>query len=406
MSGERVKFTSNMKPEYFRCILGGALALAIFAPLDSASAAHFQVLHSFAGAGEGANSFAGLIMDAAGNFYGTASEGGGNGCDGFGCGTVFKMAPDGTETVLYTFTGGADGAIPYGDLIQDKAGYFYSTTQGGGTFGKGTVFKLAADGTETVLYSFTGGNDGADPRAGLVADNAGNLYGTAGFGGTGGGGVVFKLAPGGTETVLYSFCMQQNCADGSRPYAGLIQDRAGNLYSTTYSGGGTGCNGSGCGTVYEVAANGTETVLYSFQGGNDGQFPSAFLIKDRAGNFYSTTAGGGTSGFGTVFKLAPGGTETVLYSFQGGSDGAGPYAALKMDRLGNLYGTTTSRGGACNCGTVFKLAPSGTETTLHSFSGSDGAGPAARLTLHDGRFYSTTAYGGAYGYGTVFSVRK
>jgi uncharacterized repeat protein (TIGR03803 family) len=195
---------------------------------------------------------------------------------------------------------------PSAELIMDAAANLYGTTYHGGTSGGGVVFKLAPDGTETVLYSFCSQfncADGDHPSAGLIMDGAGNLYGTTYYGGTSGGGVVFKLAPDGTETVLYSFCSQSNCADGSDPEAGLIMDGAGNLYGTTSDGGGTFG-----GVVFKLAPDGTETVLYSFcsqSGCADGSYPEAGLIMDGAGNLYGTTLGGGTSGTGVVFMVTP-----------------------------------------------------------------------------------------------------
>lgn len=392
------------------CLLGSAVAFVLAGWCGAADAKKppFQVVHSFDGTSDGSYSFTGLLSDGAGDFYGTASQGGNTGCNGFGCGTVFKIAPDGTETVLHEFSNYSDGAVPYGGLIQDAAGNLYSTTYEGGTYNAGIVYEVAPNGTETVLYSFTGGSDGANPESTLVMDKAGNLYGTAAFGGTGCcNGTVFKLAPNGTETTLYQFT---GGTDGGEPGAGVILDKAGNLYGTTTAGGLTSnCYPIGCGTVFKVTPGGTESVLYTFTGGNDGGQPAAALIKDKAGNFYGTTTIGGATGNGVVFKLAPDGTETVLYAFQGGSDGSWPYAALKLDKAGNLFGTTYY-GGASGCGTVYEISPSGTETILYTFQcGSDGASPASNLTLYRGHLYGTTANGGlndcAGGCGVVFSVK-
>jgi len=392
---------------FSKCILGCGLALAVLIPLGSAHAKDFGVLYSFTG-NDGANPQAVLIADGAGNLYGTTYEGGNGNCSSYGhtgCGTVFKLAPNGTETVLYSFTGGSDGSDPTAGLIMDKKGNLYSTTYSyGGADGFGVVFKLAPNGTETVLYSFTGGSDGSGPYAGLIMDKKRNLYSTTVGGGstncTGGCGTVFKLAPNGTETVLYSFT---GGSDGANPQAVLIADGAGNLYSTTYAGG-----ADGAGVVFKLAPNGTETVRYSFTGGSDGSGPTAGLIMDKKGNLYGTTNGGGADGAGVVFKLAPNGTEFVLYSFTGGSDGSGPYAGLIMDKKGNLYGTT-HLGGADGFGVVFKLAPNGTETVLHSFStrGGDGRHPLASLIMDKkGNLYSTTFGGGADNDGVVFKLKE
>jgi uncharacterized repeat protein (TIGR03803 family) len=236
------------------------------------------------------------------------------------------------ETVLYSFKGGSDGSNPAAGLIVDSSGNLYGTTFNGGggsgcgsDFGCGTAFKLAPDGTETVLHAFTGGSDGGLPEAGLIADGSSNLYGTAYQGGASNLGVVFKLAPDGTETVLYSF---KGGGDGGVPAGTLIADSSGNLYGTTSEGGGSGCFGNGCGTVFKLAPDGTETVLHAFTGGSDGAHPNVALIADGAGNLYGTTGGGGITlcyeGCGTVFKLAPDGTETVLHAFTGAATGIFP----------------------------------------------------------------------------------
>ena len=325
------------------------------------------VLYDFchANCNDGALPVAGLIADSKGNLYGTNQ---GLGCFvNFGCGVVFKLSPDGTYTVLYSFTGGSDGAVPAAGLIADSSGNLYGTTSSGGASGNGVVFKLSPDGTETVLHSFTG-SDGSVPVAGLIADSSGNLYGTTSRGGASGNGVVFKLSPEGTETVLHSFT---GGSDGANPQAGLIADSSGNLYGTT-SGGGA----SGNGVVFKLSPAGTETVLHSFTRGYDGANPQAGLIADSSGNLYGTTSSGGGSGCagtgcGTVFKVSPGGSETVLYSFTGGSDGAGPAAGLIADNSGNLYGTTAFGGtspelecGTIGCGVVFKLSGTGFVTAI------------------------------------------
>ncbi len=305
---------------------------------------------------DGASPSGGVIMDHAGNLYGTAGEGGKN-CQ---CGTVFKLSPDsaGTETVLYNFCSQnncSDGGGPDG-VIMDSAGNLYGATAGGGTYYQGVVFKLAPHGTETVLYNFCSQNnctDGANPIGGLIRDAAGNFYGTTLYGGTNDIGVVFKVAPDGTETVLYSFCSQFNCSDGGYPRAGVIEDQSGNLYGTAEFGGNVGCNGT-CGVIFEIAANGTYALLHKFSG-VDGSYPIGGLIRDAAGNLFGTTFGGGENGNGTVFKLAPDGTERVLYSFAGGSDGEWPEAGLIKDKAGNLYGTTLEGGPNGGAGTVFKL---------------------------------------------------
>jgi uncharacterized repeat protein (TIGR03803 family) len=382
----------------FIALCSCALGLALFVPLCGGRAE--TVLYSFKGGSDGRYPYDSLISDSVGNFYGTTWWGGGSGCGGDSCGTIFKVTPSGTETVLYSFKGGEDGAWPYGGLINDSAGNIYGTTYQGGADNAGTVFKLAPNGTETVLHSFGIGNDGAFPYGNLIIDGEGNLYGTTYGGGTEGVGTVFKVAPNGTETVLYAFAGYTK--DGANPFAGLIEDGAGNFYGTTEFGG-----AHNSGTVFKLAPNGTETLLYTFTGGSDGGEPYAGVINDSAGNLYGTTGGGGAHSWGTVFKVAPKGTEKVLYSFTGGNDGGEPVVALFRDSTGNLYGTTYQHG-ADNAGTVFRLAPNGHLTVLHAFTGgSDGATPLAGLVADKkGNLYSTTYQGGKDGYGIVFEIAE
>jgi uncharacterized repeat protein (TIGR03803 family) len=436
-----------------------------------------QVLYAFQPSSFGGNvegdgyfPYGGLIFDSKRNLYGTTYFGGtfsGEcvGYDGWGCGTVFELSPNGsggwTETILYSFQGGTDGWDPNCGLIFDQAGNLYGTTPYGGSNGTGTVFELSPNGsggwTETVLYSFGAyTNDGARPSGTLVFDKSGNLYGAASEGGQGlcpsnggGCGAVFELSPkiggGWTESTLYSFT---GGADGESPNSPPIFDQSGNLYGTTKSGGNASvCIARfpppGCGTVFELSPNGkggwTEMTLYTFQGGNDGGNSSAGLIFDPVGNLYGTTeygGGGGCSslfaspGCGTAFELSPsstgGWTETILHSFQVASDGENPYAGLIFDQSGNLYGTTTG-GPNGGDGTVFELIPneSGgwTESIVYSFQGTnyggppnDGQGPYGGVILDQaGNLYGTTELGGVsltcndnffYGCGTVFEVFK
>ncbi|MGH9208408.1 MAG: choice-of-anchor tandem repeat GloVer-containing protein, partial [Acidimicrobiales bacterium] len=277
------------------------------------------VLHSFCmqpNCSDGAYPLAGLIADSSGNLYGTTEQGGG----ASGQGVVFKLTPGGNETVLYsicTFPGCSGGSRLNAGLIADSSGNLYGTATDGGMSGGcsgtgcGVVFKLSPGGTETVLHSFTGSPiDGANPYAGLIADSSGNLYGTTYGGGASQNGVVFKLTPGGTETVLYSFCSLTGCSDGAAPQAGLIADSSGNLYGTTAAGGASAACTVGCGVVFKLTPGGTETVLYSFTGGGDGALPEAGLIADSSGNLYGTTEIGGALNSGTVFKLTGTGFAT------------------------------------------------------------------------------------------------
>jgi uncharacterized repeat protein (TIGR03803 family) len=362
----------------------------------------FRLLHAFRGGADGANAYTSLVQDSAGNFYGTTSSGG-----SARRGTVFKIDTTGNETVLHSFTGGADGESPAAGLVLDPAGNLYGTTGYGGSSGLGTVFKVDTSGNETVLYNFTGGiggPDGANPLAGVILDPAGNLYGTTYLGGASGAGTVFEVDTNGKETVLYSFA---GGVDGAISGAELVRDPAGNLYGTTLYGG-----PSDGGTVFKLDTSGKEIVLHSFTGSatGDGANPYAGLFRDAAGNLYGTTYYGGvsgncTDGCGTVFKLDTTGKETVLHSFVGRADGANPAAGLIRDPVGNLYGTT-AYGGRSGFGTVFKLDPNGKETLLHSFIGTpDGATPYANLVRDAaGNLYGTTFHGGAYRFGTVFKL--
>ena len=344
------------------------------------------VLYSFcsqSGCADGYSPWAGLVQDAKGNLYGTTIYGG-TGCSNESCGTVFKLSKTGgswKETVLHSFTNQPDGVNPYAGLWLGSNDDLYGTTAVGGANNNGTVFKVSNNGTETVLYSFAGAtNDAGAPEAGVIRDTKGNLYGTTYYGGTGkcktgrlGCGVLFKLDAAGTETILHSFTGR---SDGGYPKAGVIRDAAGNLYGTTTSGGAfdSYCP-HGCGVVFKVAASGKESVLYRFTGGTDGDAPQAGLIRDSQGNLYGTTASGGDLsceqgggfGCGVVFKVSKAGKETVLHSFcpAGGrcTDGTFPRAGLIQDASGNLYGTAAFGGnmntvcGSSGCGVVFELTP-------------------------------------------------
>jgi uncharacterized repeat protein (TIGR03803 family) len=385
-----------------KCVLGCGLAMALILPLGSAQAQTETVLYSFQGGNDGAMPSAGLLMDTSGNLYGSTYMGGGSGCDlELGCGTVFELPSGGSETVLHAFAGSPDGAWPSAAVIADKAGNLYGTTSQGGTDNDGTVFEVSAGGTETVLESLAG-KKGADPAAPLIADKKGNLYGTTSAGGAHHAGTVFRIAPDGKENVLYSFT---GGTDGAAPIAGLLADEAGNLYGTTSAGG-----ADNHGTVFEVAPDGSETVLYSFTGEKDGGYPAAGLIADAAGNLYGTTETGGAGHIGTVFELATDGTESVLHSFSyKNDDGEYPWASLVMDSAGDLFGTTKG-GGKYDSGAVFEVAADGTETVMHSFAGgSDGADPVAPLIIDTaGNLYGTTELGGTGtcpgGCGTIFEI--
>jgi uncharacterized repeat protein (TIGR03803 family) len=312
-----------------------------------------------------------------------------------------------TLTPLYQFQGSTDGGGPNG-VIRDSAGNLYGTTVAGGETIFGTVFTLDPSGIKTILYNFTGGTDGGEPHGMLVRDANNNLYGTTEFGGNlnvqcagmQGCGVIFKINPSGQETVLYRFTGQE---DGGQPLAGLKMDSSGNLYGTTAGGGKSGCQyvAVGCGVVFKIVSKKHFSVLYSFSGGVDGGMPEPRLVLDSSGNIYGSTTGVGAGSQGTIFKLDSTGNETVLLTFAG-TNGSQPYGALAIDVHGNLYGTTYGGGNLnnCNqgfgCGIVFKLRPNGQEPILNVFEGESGGwGPVAGL-VRDGKgnLYGTTALGG------------
>jgi uncharacterized repeat protein (TIGR03803 family) len=321
-------------------------------------------LHAFPGGPtDGANP-QGRVRDASGNFYGTTLGGGNRSCTQ-GCGTVFKVDTTGSETVLYQFTGGAAGARP-DSLVRDGAGNLYGTTLEGGDpacldrggLGCGTIFKLDSRGTLTTLHIFSGGStDGAVPNSGLVRDASGNIYGTTTGGGDHQSGTVFKLDATGSESVLYHFTGE----DGVYPGGGLIADEASNLYGSTTFGGNLGCGilgGEGCGTIFKLDAVGTFSTLHVFgEQRSNLKFPSPDLIRDAAGNLYGTVSSGGTHDSGAVFKLSATGGTTVVYSFNGETEGIDRRLGI-IDSAGNFYGTAFSGGDiACGCGVVFKIGP-------------------------------------------------
>lgn len=389
-----------------RTFLGSVLTIAF--PMALAHAApQFRVLYSFQGGRDGGASVAGLVDDGLGNLYGTTSQGGRACHRRGGCGVIFKIASDGSESVLYAFVGGGDGYDPEATLLRGPDGTLYGTTRKGGTgcsrHGCGTIFSLEPDGHKTTLFRFDKSLYGALPVDALVMDKSGDLFGTTPQGGPAHYGTAFRLAPDGTYTILHAF---DDGADGGYVYQGLLLDARGNLY-----GGSVGGGGNGGGDVYEIAAGGAFSILHTFVG-QDGFGVDAPLIKDSQGDLYGTTFKGGTDfNGGTVFKLAADGTETVLFDFNGASDGQYPNSALTVDAGGNFYGTTL-QGGDFNKGTVYKLAPDGTQTVLYSFTGgSDGAYPFNGVIEKRGRLYGTTWQAGAdltqcgnVGCGTVYEI--
>jgi len=352
----------------------------------------FTIFHQFRSGSGGINPESGVIFDNAGNLYGTTLNDG-----AFDVGTAYQITAGGKERE-FSFTGiNGEGDFPqYGSLIRDSTGNFYGTTSEGGTYnticvvGCGTVFVISSTGKERVLYEFTGVNgDGQQPWSGVIRDSGGNLYGTTSEGGTNNLGIVYKISPNGEETILHNF----DGSDGGFPYSGLTIDGQGNLFGT-----------SSLGSIFEISSSGIFATLYEFSG-PDGSNPLSGVSLDSVGNLYGTTNSGGAFGYGTVYEITPQGEETTLYNFTGGADGANPgYGNLARDSAGNLYGTTTT-GGAENLGIVFKVDPSGTETVLHTFTGTDGRDPQGSVVLDaNGNLYGTTYAGGAYGGGVVFKI--
>jgi uncharacterized repeat protein (TIGR03803 family) len=368
-------------------------AAVMFGLTRTAAQANEVVLHGFATLPNGAGPTTSVVLDSSGNLYGTTTNAGTS-----NAGVVYKVSAAGALTVLHTFTGGSDGGHPQAGVILDSAGNLYGTTSTGGASGQGIVFKLKPGGQETVLYNFTGGSDGGQPYSALLADSAGNLYGTAMVGGSAGQGVVFKVSATGQETVLHSFAGSPT--DGAQPVAGVIRDSAGNLYGTTPSG------GTGLGIVFKLSAAGQETVLYNF--GSNGYYPLSGVVRDSAGNLYGTTYYGGTRSAGTVYKITAAGHESVLHNFTNGEDGGEPMAGVVLDSSGNLYGTTYGGGpdGPAGAGVVFELNPAGTETVLHGFTnGVYGAWLAAGVYRDSsGDLYGTTEFGGPAGLGVVYKL--
>jgi uncharacterized repeat protein (TIGR03803 family) len=424
------------------------LGAAFLAAPGVAQAQGEAVLYAFAGAPDGENDATGLVVGADGVLYGTTTYGGSGDCSGFGyaspigCGIVFELTPPATaggawtETIVHSFTGGADGAFP-NTLVASKSGILYGTASAGGPgasagSGAGVVFKLTPPTTsggkwkETILHSFcrqTNCTDGENPTDGPILIGA-DLYGTTGYGGASGDGMIYEVTTGATPTFtnIYSF---KGGTDGAGSYYGLIANKSGTLYGVTYAGGGTGCGGGGCGTVYEVsppAAAGdpyTETVIYSFAGGDAGQNPAGRLTLSGAD--LVGAAGGGSFNYGDVYELVPPKTgtlwtETVLTSFDPGTiygvpGGTYPNGSLVVGTNGSIYGTTYGGGdpnlqiGYYFPGTIFELTPpiekggAWVQSLLYSFQGgSDGLTPEWGLTLGpDGTLYGTTALGGGTG---------
>jgi uncharacterized repeat protein (TIGR03803 family) len=358
-----------------------------------------SILYAFGGSPDAGSpgGSSGLMQASDGNFYGMTYGGGSN-----NLGAIFRVAPSGAESLVYSFKGDTDGARPLGSLIQGTNGLLYGMTSSGGEGNYGVIFSVALDGSgEQILYAFTGGSDGGDPLSSLMQASNGNFYGMTNIGGANEKGVIFELSSDNSEKVIWSF---GGSGDGELPYGSLIQGSDGNLYGVTAYG---GVSNRGCIFKYNLAG-GSESVLYSFQKGVGGSWPAGSLIQANDGNLYGMTAGGGTNGQGVVFQLNPSSstpTEAVVYTFSL-TQGDPGYGSLIQADDGNLYGFTSQD--LANPGTLFELTLSGNFTVLWSFgiAQSDGVIPLGSLVQGaDGNLYGMTAAGGSYGgsgFGTVF----
>ena len=341
--------------------------------------------------GDGSSNPNGLVQGTDGALYGTAQAGGAN-----SAGTVFRLTPGGGLTNLCSFSGSTDGASPRMPLVQGLDGNFYGTALQGGAAGLGTLFRVSPAGVLTNLHSFTGGADGSQPFCALARGEDGGLYGSASGGGASGYGTIYKLTPAGVFTNLYSFT---GAGDGMNPLGPLSRGKDGNIYGTTYKGG-----GYGFGTVFKVAVDGTLTTLAWLDYTNGG-YPRSGVVQGSDGNLYGAATYCGAYGFGAVFRVSPKGVLTNLHSFNGTNEGLFPFSALVESVNGNFYGTT-AYGGTWSSGTVFRMTPEGTVATLVMFDGYDGSDPEAPLIeASDGAFYGTTAAGGQGGQGTIFRLR-
>jgi uncharacterized repeat protein (TIGR03803 family) len=406
---------SGMRLRTLSATLAFAVLLAV-AGTQAVQAQTFKILHTFGKGTDGQNPYGDLLLDAAGNIYGTTDVGGAH-----GVGTVYKLDRRGKETMLYSFTGNIGDHFPAAGLIQDKGGNFYGTTSGTAYANEcspdcGSVFKLSKNGLYTVLHIFTG-PDGALPEFGsLVRDASGNLFGSTLYGGDlscnngEGCGVVFKVSKTGKYTLLHSF---KNGTDGASPLGSLVLDPVGNPYGTAANGGNPACR-FGCGVVFKVNQAGKFNVVYGFPGQAHGSYPSGGMVRDQAGNLYGVSGGGGDlkcnpDGCGVVFKLDTRGKETVLYRFPGGAAGEFPSLDLARDAAGNLYGKAfrfdSQQCKKNGCPIVFKLDASGKETVLYTFT-QDLEQINGGVALDSaGNVLGATTYGGVYRRGVVFKIK-
>jgi uncharacterized repeat protein (TIGR03803 family) len=396
------RVSSRHAVTFFSALITAFLILIAFSP--SAFAQHYKVIHNFTNVGtDGATPYGGVILDRKGSLYGATYLGG-----KFGSGSIYKMSPHGNSwkyTSMYSLHGLLDGAGPAFGTLANHNGALFGTTEGGGY--AGTAFQVGPCPSvcnEAVMHSFGHGTDGNEPIGGVVFDQQGNLYGTTLLGGDSGNGTVFEIAASGVESVIYSFT---GGLDAVNPAAGVTIDDQGNIYGTTSFGG-----AYGDGAIYKLTRLGStwnESVIYDFQGLDDGQNPVGGLVFDKSGNIYGGTFDGGVNGGGVVYELSPtseGWTFTTLYSFTGGYGGI--YNKLTFDGKGNLYGVLNGES-ANGLGSVFKLTPGTagwTYTDLYDFSGgANGAIPYCRIAVDaNGNIFGTAVVGGTSNQGVVFEI--
>lgn len=377
-------------------------ALRLYAGAQSAT---ITTLYSLYSSTDGSTPYGNLVQGPDGNFYGTAARDGVN-----GYGTIFRVTPGGAYTVLYSFQGSPDGENPQANLYLASDGNFYGTAARGGADGGGTIFRISPAGVFTLLYTFTGGTDGAFPSAGLIEGSDGNMYGTTVSGGAinaagfTGYGTIFQLTPNGVLTTIYTFTGGD--ADGSMPYAGLVEGTDGFLYGTTNNDE-VGDTLYEQGSVFKVSKTGTLTTLFHFGGGSDGSNPDGGLVEGPDGSFYGSTHNGGKyadddddTGQGVLYNIKPDGTFTTLYEFTGQADSGRPEGTLTFGSDGNLYGTTT----VSPSGTLFQVTTSGEFTTLGLLGSMPYESLGGPIVGSDGNFYGTTDNGGTNNTGSIFKA--
>jgi uncharacterized repeat protein (TIGR03803 family) len=372
----------------------GFLAIATLALSLLAATTHAQTYSDLYNFGDASGDplspqYSGIVAQGRdGNLYSTSPTG------GTGLGTVFKITAQGAVTVLYNFDG-THGKAPFGGLTLGTDGNLYGTTSAGGSSNLGVVFQITPGGQLTVLHTFASG-DGYSPYAPPIQAVDGNFYGTTIFGGASAYGTVYKMNPAGAVTVLHSF----DLANGRNPYGPLVQGNDGSFYGTAF--GGLGANVYGM--VFKVTGAGKFTILHAFDL-TDGGNPYSGLVLGKDGNFYGTTFNGGTAGYGVVFKITSGGTLTVLHSFTPLTDGGSPYGGLVQATDGNFYGVGYL-GGSPNHGTIYRVKPAGTFSSIYSFDGTKGGSPMITLLQHTtGILYGDTNTGGTHNTGAFYSLK-